>query len=91
MKYTVYDPPPLFVREPESIGSYEAKTRLPELLAGVEAGASYVITRHGRPVARLLPVEPPSGGAAAVEAILAARAGRRLGTSVKALIDEGRR
>lgn len=38
------------------IGSYEAKTHLPRLLDEVEAGASYTITKHGRPVARLVPV-----------------------------------
>lgn len=91
MKYTTYDPPPLFVREPEPIGSYEAKTRLPELLAGVEAGASYVITRHGRPVARLLPVEPTSAADAVVDALLAGRSGRRLGVPTKTLLEEGRR
>lgn len=91
MKYSHYDPPALFVREPEAIGSYEAKTRLPELLARVEAGASYVITRHGRAVARLLPVEPPAEAEAVVEAILASRAGRRLEVPVRALIEEGRR
>lgn len=38
------------------IGSYEAKTHLPRLLNEVEAGASFVITRHGRPVAKLVPM-----------------------------------
>lgn len=39
------------------IGAYEAKTHLPRLLTNVERGGSYVITRHGRPVARLVPAE----------------------------------
>lgn len=38
------------------IGAYEAKTHLPELLKRVEAGEQFVITRHGRPIAELLPV-----------------------------------
>lgn len=91
MRYTHSDPKPLFVREPKSVGAYEAKTHLPELLAEVEAGASYVITRHGRPIARLLPVEPAAEGEGVVEALLAERAGRRLGEPVRALIDAGRR
>jgi prevent-host-death family protein len=33
---------------------YEAKTHLSALLAEVEAGAEVEITRHGRPVARLI-------------------------------------
>lgn len=40
-----------------SIGAYEAKTHLPRLLDRVEQGETLTITRHGRPVARLGPVE----------------------------------
>jgi prevent-host-death family protein len=35
------------------IGIYEAKTHLASLLARVERGETFVITRHGKPVARL--------------------------------------
>lgn len=38
------------------IGAYEAKTHLPKLLERVEKGERFVITRHGRPVAELVPV-----------------------------------
>jgi prevent-host-death family protein len=38
------------------VGVYEAKTRLPKLLDEVERGESITITRHGRPVARLVPL-----------------------------------
>ncbi len=41
----------------ESIGSYEAKTRLPEILRMVQEGASFTITNRGKPVADLLPSE----------------------------------
>ena len=41
----------------ESVGAYEAKTHLPRLLERVMRGESLTITRHGRPVARLVPVE----------------------------------
>jgi prevent-host-death family protein len=34
-----------------------AKTHLPELLDEVERGATIVITRHGKPIARLIPDE----------------------------------
>jgi prevent-host-death family protein len=37
----------------------EAKTRLSELLDKVEAGEDVVITRHGRPAARIAAVKPP--------------------------------
>lgn len=35
-----------------------AKTRLSELLDRVEGGENIVITRHGKPVARVSPVAP---------------------------------
>jgi prevent-host-death family protein len=38
------------------VGAYEAKTHLPQLLERVEKGERFVITKHGRPVAELVPV-----------------------------------
>ena len=35
----------------------EAKTNLSELLSAVERGETIAITRHGKPVAHLVPVE----------------------------------
>lgn len=76
------------------IGSYEAKTHLPRLLDEVEAGASYTITKHGRPVARLVPIR---GGKRAPEEVLKsfeelrAIMPRDLGAPIKELIEEGRR
>ncbi|MDE0374018.1 MAG: type II toxin-antitoxin system Phd/YefM family antitoxin [Rhodospirillales bacterium] len=40
----------------ETIGAYEAKTHLSSLLDRVARGESLTITRHGKPVARLVPV-----------------------------------
>lgn len=42
----------------ESIGAFEAKTRLSELLDRAAQGESFVITKHGRPVARIVPEGP---------------------------------
>lgn len=42
---------------PHSIGLFEAKTHLSEVVARVEAGEEVVITRHNRPVARIVPFE----------------------------------
>lgn len=39
------------------VGTYDAKTRLSELIERAEAGETVVITRHGRPVARLVAEE----------------------------------
>jgi len=36
----------------------EAKNRLPELIRAVENGESVVITRHGKPVAQIVPPPP---------------------------------
>ncbi len=41
----------------QTIGSYEAKTRLPELLRQVERGENFTITRRGLPIARIIGVE----------------------------------
>jgi prevent-host-death family protein len=35
----------------------EARNQLPDLLDAAESGAATIITRHGRPVAALVPVE----------------------------------
>ncbi len=39
------------------VGAYEAKSHFSELLAKVEAGEEFTITKHGLPVARLVPIE----------------------------------
>jgi prevent-host-death family protein len=54
----------------ETIGAFDAKTRLSELLDRAEHGESFVITKHGRPVAKLV---PGSGADTARVAAAAAR------------------
>ena len=39
----------------KQVGVYEAKTQLPKLLEEVERGETITITRHGKPVALLVP------------------------------------
>jgi prevent-host-death family protein len=41
-----------------TIGVYDAKTHLPKLLERVRRGERFLITKHGRPVAQLLPAAP---------------------------------
>ncbi|WP_415036723.1 type II toxin-antitoxin system Phd/YefM family antitoxin [Azonexus sp.] len=76
------------------VGSYEAKTKLPELLRGVQAGQHYTITLRGEAVADLV---PPSGNTHQD----AAEAAREMRTfmhtrktvsdvDLKTLIDDGR-
>ncbi|MEM6441704.1 MAG: type II toxin-antitoxin system Phd/YefM family antitoxin [Pseudomonadota bacterium] len=40
------------------VGAFDAKTHLAALLSDVEAGETIVITRRGKPVAKLGPLEP---------------------------------
>jgi prevent-host-death family protein len=40
----------------DSIGLFEAKTHLSELVARAERGEEVVITRHNKPVAKLVPM-----------------------------------
>ncbi len=76
------------------IGSYEAKTKLPELLRGVQAGNRYTITLRGEPVADLIPPEgnKANDAAAAVEQMrqLMLSAAPIKNIDLKALINEGR-
>ena len=41
----------------DSIGIYEAKSKLSELVEKAEAGEVVTITRRGRPVAKIVPVK----------------------------------
>lgn len=40
-----------------SKGAEEARNQLPDLLAAAERGRSTIISRHGRPVAALVPID----------------------------------
>ena len=40
----------------ESIGLFEAKTHLSELVARAEQGEEVIITRHNKPVAKIVPL-----------------------------------
>ncbi len=76
------------------LGAYEAKTHLPRLLDEVAGGETITITKHGVPVAMLVPVgrfgSPRVGEA--VDGLRAFRARHRLdGVTIRDLIDEGRR
>ena len=76
------------------VGAFEAKNRLGTLLDWVEQGEEVVITRRGKPVARLVPSHP---GVNREEARAAAACIREMsrgvtlgGLKIKDLIDEGR-
>jgi prevent-host-death family protein len=77
------------------VGAYEARTHFSELLARVENGDEITITRHGAPVAYLVPVHRKATPEQRREAISAMRKiakQHRLGSvRIKDLIAEGRR
>jgi len=78
----------------KSVGAFDAKTHLNELLQRASKGETIQITRRGIPVAKL---SPPDCGQKEDGHILAAsirqlRRGATLGKlSIRELIDEGRR
>ncbi len=83
-----------------TVSSYEAKTHLPRLLRQVEQGEEFTITRHGVPVAKLVPIVATAAAQErkkltpreAVDAIREFRKGHTLGgLTIRQLIDEGRR
>ena len=75
-------------------GSYEAKTHLPRLLEEVAGGEEITITKHGVPVAVLVPPpeEKRKSTAEVIEELREFRKGNTLGgLKIKDLIEEGRR
>jgi prevent-host-death family protein len=77
-----------------TIGSYEAKTHLSELLKRVAKGERITIMKHGTPVAMLVPVglREKSDVHAVIREILEFREGHTLGEmDLREMIEEGRR
>lgn len=77
-----------------SIGAYELKTHLAEVLDAVEHGQTLVITRHGKAIARISPneAETRDRAHAAVEGLLKfPRTRLPKGVTIRSLIDAGRR
>ena len=65
-----------------SVGLFEAKTHLSELVARAEQGEEVIITRHNRPVAKIVPIAEAqqfdrAGRQAAVAKLEALREGLR--------------
>lgn len=78
-----------------TVGAYDARTRFAELLERVENGEEVTITRHGSPVAKIVPVRKartPEQRAAAIRQWRASSKGLALGgLKIRDLINEGRR
>jgi prevent-host-death family protein len=81
-----------------TVGAFEAKTKLAELLDKVEAGNTVIITRRGKAVAQLVAVKPDDEQArmrALIEEIKRTRVGRdrgaKPGSTIAELIKAGRK
>ena len=74
------------------VGAYEAKTHLPALLERVARGEQITITKHGKPIARLVPIKRPDPDRRrkAIDKLKEFAKGRTLGVPIKQLINEGR-
>ena len=64
----------------KTVAVYEAKNRLSEILAAVEHGEEYTVTRHGTPVARIVPAHAVASRSSADEL----KARRKLIARIKA-------
>jgi len=77
------------------IGAFEAKNTFGGLLDRVERGEEIIITRRGKPIARLTPLIENFDRQKALEAVARLRESRKGvtlgGISIRELIDEGRR
>ena len=76
----------------QNVGAYEAKTQLPKLLRGVQAGKRYTITHRGEAVADLVPAEGARlhGAAEAVEQMKRFMAEAPIkGVNIRELIEDG--
>lgn len=74
-------------------GAEEARNQLPDLLEAAEKGTSTIITRHGRPVAALVPLDGYAAKARQEPLLLARGSGRGMwgedsGRSIRKLRDE---
>lgn len=76
-----------------TVGIYEAKNKLSELLDRVEAGEVIGLTRHGKQVALLVPVnqEHPAAREAIARLRRLRKSSRLNGVSIQELKNEGRR
>lgn len=80
---------------PETVSAFAAKTNLSRLLHSVETGHQFLITRRGKPVARLVPADAGPSRPALHRLVHDFRAFREGGSNttvdVRALRDSGRR
>ena len=80
----------------QCIGTFEAKTHFSQIIEKVEHGADFVITRRGKPVAKIIPFkqEPEMTFKEAVEQLIEMRKryrGKPGSFNIREAIEEGRK
>lgn len=73
------------------VGIFEAKTHLSDLVERAGQGETITVTKRGKPVARIVPIEEPAKSVQQViDEIRAARPSGGAGFDIRAAIEEGR-
>lgn len=80
----------------QQIGTFEAKTHFSRIIEEVEHGADYVITKRGKPVAKIIPFrqEPELTRTEAIEKLLEMRKfyrGKPGSFNIREAIEDGRK
>ncbi|GHV05845.1 antitoxin [Campylobacterota bacterium] len=80
---------------PINVGAFEAKTHFSQLLEQVQLGAQFVITRHGKKVARLVAIEEEAVSSSEITAKLSVLREQDFAKNgyfdIRAAIEDGRR
>ena len=82
--------------QPQQIGTFEAKTHFSKIIEKVEQGADYIVTRRGKPVAKIIPFnkETPMTRTEAFEKLIEMRKhyrGKPGSFNIREAIEDGRR
>jgi prevent-host-death family protein len=77
----------------KSISSFEAKTKLSEVLREAEKGQEFIVTNRGKPIAKIVPIEKISISEwdLFINAATKIKKQQKGKISIKSLIDEGRK
>jgi prevent-host-death family protein len=74
------------------LGTYEVKTHLAELLQAVEQGDTIIVTRRGKPIAKIEPYRrPPMAIDSMAQEFGRLRRSLKRGGALRGSIEEGRR
>ena len=80
----------------QQIGAFEAKTHFSQVLEKVENGADFIVTRRGKPIAKIIPFEQEKQMTRkeAIEALIEMRKlyrGKPGDFNIREAIEEGRK